>query len=141
MVSEPAYIDEGSGPAIIFLHGIGGNADNWVHQIAALKGDYRCIAWNMPGYGGNPASDGMSFAAMADDLAGLLDDLGLDQILVPCSASTSCAFRRNRSPRIMMVPCIRYRAPNARPTDRSSVSLFLNTKEELPPLKKYLALS
>ena len=82
MVSEPAYIDEGSGPAIIFLHGIGGNADNWVHQIAALKGDYRCIAWNMPGYGGNPASDGMSFAAMADDLAGLLDDLGLDQAVI-----------------------------------------------------------
>lgn len=81
-MSEPAHIDEGQGPAILFLHGIGGNADNWTAQIDVLKAQYRCISWNMPGYGGNPAAGEMSFAGMADALAALLDDLGLDQAVI-----------------------------------------------------------
>lgn len=81
-MSEPAYIDEGSGPAIVFLHGIGGNADNWAGQIASLNDEFRCIGWNMPGYGGNAGAGEMSFAGMADDLAALLDDLGLNQAVI-----------------------------------------------------------
>ncbi|WP_416896844.1 MAG: alpha/beta fold hydrolase [Minwuia sp.] len=79
---EPAFIDEGQGPAILFLHGIGGNADNWKLQIDALKDRYRCIAWNMPGYGGNPGKGQMSFDGMADALAGLLDKLGLEKAVI-----------------------------------------------------------
>jgi 3-oxoadipate enol-lactonase len=82
VASEPAYIDEGNGPAIVFMHGIGGNADNWAGQIATLKERHRCIAWNMPGYGGNPGAGDLSFAGMADALATLLDDLGLDQVVL-----------------------------------------------------------
>jgi pimeloyl-ACP methyl ester carboxylesterase len=26
------FVDEGSGPALVFLHGLGGNADNWLNQ-------------------------------------------------------------------------------------------------------------
>lgn len=81
-MSEPAHIDEGQGPAILFLHGIGGNADNWAAQIDALKPHYRCISWNMPGYGGNPGEAEMSFAGMADALARLLDDLGLENVVI-----------------------------------------------------------
>lgn len=73
-----AYLENGSGQPIVFLHGIGGNADNWSAQINALSSDYRCISWNMPGYGGSPELPEMTFAAMADALVGLLDELGLE---------------------------------------------------------------
>ncbi|WP_417516289.1 alpha/beta fold hydrolase [Minwuia sp.] len=77
-MNDGAYIDRGTGAPIVFLHGIGGNADNWLPQINELFADFRCIAWNMPGYGGNPAVGEMTFAGMADALAGLLDELGLE---------------------------------------------------------------
>ena len=39
MSTVPTFTDTGSGPAIIFLHGIGGNAGNWQPQIDMLAGN------------------------------------------------------------------------------------------------------
>lgn len=36
---------------ILFLHGIGGNAENWRPQLAEFGANYRVAAWNMRGYG------------------------------------------------------------------------------------------
>lgn len=78
----PACIDTGEGPPVVFLHGIGGNADNWIPQLAGLSGRYRCIAWNAPGYGGVPALPEMTFPALADALARLLDDLAVGDAVI-----------------------------------------------------------
>lgn len=44
------FLDAGSGPAIVLLHGIGSAARSWEQQIAALSPRWRVIAWNAPGY-------------------------------------------------------------------------------------------
>jgi haloalkane dehalogenase len=44
-------IDEGSGPPLLLLHGNPDNADEYKGVIGLLKGEYRCIAPDLPGYG------------------------------------------------------------------------------------------
>lgn len=78
----PTFTDLGSGAPIIFLHGIGGNASNWEPQIADLSGRFRCIAWNAPGYADSPALPEMTFPALADSLARLMDHLELEQAVI-----------------------------------------------------------
>ena len=82
MSSIPTFTDTGSGPAIIFLHGIGGNAGNWRPQVEALSACYRCIAWNAPGYADSPPLAAMTFPALADSLARLMDHLGLARAVI-----------------------------------------------------------
>lgn len=79
-MSAPVHhVESGSGEAIVFLHGVGGDSASWAPQIDAFSGAYRAIAWDMPGYGGSPALEPMTFAALASSLAGLLDRLALDR--------------------------------------------------------------
>src|SRR5579859_7494156 len=50
------YVDEGSGPVLLFLHG----APNWSffyrQFISELRHDFRCIALDFPGFGLSPSS-------------------------------------------------------------------------------------
>jgi pimeloyl-ACP methyl ester carboxylesterase len=46
-----AYREEGRGPPIVFLHGLGGNSASWEPQIAAFSDSHRVVAWDMPGFG------------------------------------------------------------------------------------------
>lgn len=72
-----AWREAGSGAPVLFLHGLGGSRLAFEPQLAALAGRYRCVAWDMPGYGASvPLAGAPSFAALADAVAGLLDALG-----------------------------------------------------------------
>jgi haloalkane dehalogenase len=44
-------MDEGSGPALLLLHGNPDNADEWKPLIQILRSEFRCIAPDLPGYG------------------------------------------------------------------------------------------
>ncbi|WP_027551013.1 alpha/beta fold hydrolase [Bradyrhizobium sp. Cp5.3] len=59
--------DPGAIP-LIFLHGIGGAARAWRHQLAAFGDRFRAIAWDMPGYGGSAPLASVSIAALAEAL-------------------------------------------------------------------------
>jgi pimeloyl-ACP methyl ester carboxylesterase len=79
-VSEtPRHIERGAGPAVVFLHGIGGDAQSWLPELEALAGGYRAIAWDMPGYGGAPALPRMTFPALSQALESLLDSLDIER--------------------------------------------------------------
>jgi pimeloyl-ACP methyl ester carboxylesterase len=45
------YVDAGSGPVVVLLHGLGGNSSNWAFNIAALSQKYRVIAPDQIGFG------------------------------------------------------------------------------------------
>jgi pimeloyl-ACP methyl ester carboxylesterase len=75
-----AYREAGSGPPVLFLHGLGGSRLAWEPQLEALADDHRCIAWDMPGYGHSRPLDDLTFAAVADAVVDLLDRLGLDRV-------------------------------------------------------------
>ena len=46
-----SYLTAGSGPAVVLLHGIGGNATQWNAQLDGLSDEFTLIAWDTPGYG------------------------------------------------------------------------------------------
>ncbi len=53
---------------LIFLHGIGGAARAWRHQLATFGDRFHAMAWDMPGYGGSAPLASVSIAALADAL-------------------------------------------------------------------------
>ncbi len=69
--------ERGTGPPLVFLHGVGGDAACWQPQLAAFADRFRAIAWNMPGYGGSDPLEPMTFAGLAEALGAFLDQLGI----------------------------------------------------------------
>ena len=45
------YVDMGSGPAVVLLHGLGGNSTNWVFNTPTLSQKYRVIVPDQVGFG------------------------------------------------------------------------------------------
>lgn len=75
-----AWREAGDGPVVLLLHGLGGSRTAWEPQLDALSGDHRVVAWDLPGYGASPPLDGpLTFPALADAVAGLLDTLGVER--------------------------------------------------------------
>lgn len=72
------------GRPVVLLHGVTLQWWVWNATIALLRDRYRVLVWDMRGHGESRAgSDGVSFAATADDVATLLRELDVeDAILV-----------------------------------------------------------
>ena len=63
----------GSGPAIVFLHGAGGNHLSWWQQVPAFAAEYRCGTVDERGFGQSPdVAGGPGRAALANDAIALL---------------------------------------------------------------------
>ena len=115
------YIDSGGdGPPVLLLHAFPLRAAQWNAQIEALSDRFRLIAPDLMGFGGSSAPDDESVYSMdsyADDVAGLLDELGVDKVaLVGLSMGGYIAFaflRRHR--------------------DRVSALVLADTKAEADP--------
>jgi 2-hydroxy-6-oxonona-2,4-dienedioate hydrolase len=45
------YVEAGSGPVVVLLHGLGGNSTNWAFNTAALGQKYRVIVPDQVGFG------------------------------------------------------------------------------------------
>ena len=75
-----AYESAGSGPTVVFMHGIGGNRSNWREQLTALAPDFHALAWDARGYGDSEDyPEDLAFPMFAADLLRLLDHLGVAQ--------------------------------------------------------------
>ncbi|MGC1503741.1 MAG: alpha/beta hydrolase [Sulfitobacter sp.] len=48
-----AYREQGTGPAVVLIHGVGLQSAAWQPQMAELAKGYRAIALDMPGHGGS----------------------------------------------------------------------------------------
>ena len=78
------YLDwGGDGPPLLALHGLASSA-NWYDIVARLLRDrYHIYAPDQRGHGQTTsAPDGYDWKTLSDDLAGLLDHIGLDQVAV-----------------------------------------------------------
>ncbi|HMU60372.1 MAG TPA: alpha/beta fold hydrolase [Gemmatimonadales bacterium] len=100
---ELALDDRGSGPAVLFVHGYPLNGTLWRHQAGAFPG-WRTLIPDLRGMGRSDAPDlGYSMATYADDLAALLDAVGVDDVvLVALSMGGYVAFEflRRHRPRV-----------------------------------------
>jgi pimeloyl-ACP methyl ester carboxylesterase len=74
------YLDEGTGPAIVLIHGIAASLEYWRFTIPALAGKHRVLAVDLPGCGYSERGPAIpSLAETADMLVELLDALDLEQ--------------------------------------------------------------
>jgi 3-oxoadipate enol-lactonase len=66
---------EGTGPAIVLLHGVGGNHTVWNLVVRALSPHFTVIAPDLRGHGRTPAPEGshFTFAEMEGDVLQLMD--------------------------------------------------------------------
>ncbi|MGI4730898.1 MAG: epoxide hydrolase family protein [Janthinobacterium lividum] len=78
------YVDRGSGPAIVLLHGLGAQLRNFFYGVAdALAADFRVILVDRPGSGHSvPDGDQPGILEQAAIVAAFVDRLALDRPLL-----------------------------------------------------------
>lgn len=74
----------GTGPVIVFSHGLMMDHDMFAPQVEALRDRYRCITWDERGHGETATEnpEPFSYYDSADDLAALLDHLGVERAVL-----------------------------------------------------------
>lgn len=75
---EVHYVAVGQGQPVVLLHGLGGRADNWVHQLQFLSKTHQAIAIDLPGHGRSEGRD-VCFLDYWRTIEALLDHLGLEE--------------------------------------------------------------
>jgi pimeloyl-ACP methyl ester carboxylesterase len=72
------YVVEGRGPAVVLVHGLGGFAESWRHNIPSLATRATVYALDLPGFGrsGKPPAD-YSLTYFARALHAFLDAVGV----------------------------------------------------------------
>ncbi len=74
------YEVDGTGPTVVFAHGIGGNHASWFGQVPRFRERYTTVTFDHRAFGNShddPAGEGRS--RFVDDLEGLLDHLGIER--------------------------------------------------------------
>lgn len=73
----------GSGPAVVYAHGGGGDSAQWRHQIVPFSARHRVITYDARGHGRSSVPDGpYSMRLLVDDLRRLLDHLQVERAVV-----------------------------------------------------------
>jgi pimeloyl-ACP methyl ester carboxylesterase len=76
------YVDEGTGDTVLFLHGNPSWSFQWRDLIHNLRGQYRCVALDYPGFGLSDASPGFGFTPREEShvVEEFVDQLGLRNV-------------------------------------------------------------
>lgn len=73
------YVKTGQGPAVAFLHFLGGWSHQWRRQIELLEDRYTCVAFDNRGFGFSTHNRPWTAPDSAQDLKGVLDAVGVDK--------------------------------------------------------------
>ena len=77
-----SYLEAGSGPPVVLLHGLFGAARNFGSLQRALSTRFRVIALDMRNHGDSPHAAVMRYATQAEDVRETLDALNVTQAAV-----------------------------------------------------------
>jgi 3-oxoadipate enol-lactonase len=81
------YETTGNGPALVFLHGLGGNHLSWWQQVPHFATRFTCVTLSHRGFApSSVAAGGAGAGAYAADLAALVDHLQLDTVSLVCQS-------------------------------------------------------
>jgi pimeloyl-ACP methyl ester carboxylesterase len=73
----------GTGPFLVFAHGLGGNHLSWWQQVPHFRDRYTCVTFSHRGFAPSTApADGPDPADYTGDLAALVDHLGAGDIRI-----------------------------------------------------------
>jgi 3-oxoadipate enol-lactonase len=98
-------IDEGDGPAMVFLHGFPLDHSMWDNQRREFRNTHRVIIPDLRGFGRSEVPPvPVTMDVFADDVAALLDALGVDEPAILCGLSMggyiAFAFVRRHAARL-----------------------------------------
>ena len=91
---ELSYVDSGSGPVVLFIHGILGSQRQWAHLVDKMDDDHRVLVPDLFGHGesAKPLGD-YSLSAHAAAMRDLLDHLGIARAtVIGCSRGGGIAI-------------------------------------------------
>ena len=72
-----------TGPTMVFAHGLGGNHLSWWQQVAHFSASHDCVVFSHRGFTPSSPVPGASAPdAYADDLAALIDELALGEVIL-----------------------------------------------------------
>ncbi|MGJ8722639.1 MAG: alpha/beta fold hydrolase [Salinibacterium amurskyense] len=140
--------DEGEGPVIIFLHGIASSAATFTHVIPQLSDHYRCISFDLLGFGESPSPVDATFTIEehVDSIRATINSLKLDApfILVGHSlgsllAARYTAMHPSKVSRLVLVSPPIYVPPNqiGDPLVRARVGAYMRAYEFLRDNKDF----
>src|SRR5262245_38430785 len=98
--AELHYLDVGRGPTVMLLHGFAMPAPLWLPFVAPLATRFRFVLPNLRGFGGShhvSLTNPCLLTQHADDVADLIEQLGLDDIRLgglSMGACTSLQYNR-----------------------------------------------
>jgi len=81
------YETAGSGPALVFAHGLGGNHLSWWQQVPHFADRFTCVCFAHRGFTPSRVEPGAAgVEAYADDLKALADHLELETVALVCQS-------------------------------------------------------
>src|SRR5205807_2033131 len=76
-------VELGSGPPLVFVHGLSGSWPNWLEQLPVFAAERRVVAFDLPGFGHSPMPrEQISIAGYARVTDRLLAQLGIEAAAV-----------------------------------------------------------
>lgn len=69
-----AWDESGTGPPVVFVHGLTEDRRGWDPVVAHLNDRFRCVRLDLRGHGESSDADDMSALAMAEDVATVVAD-------------------------------------------------------------------
>ncbi len=124
------YVEQGHGEAVVLIPGLGGDHFLWRRQISAFASYFRAIAMDNRGAGQSDQPDiPYSIEQMADDVAGLLNALGIGRAHIVGASmggfiAQMFALRHpNRLHRLILC-CTSYGGPNMVPPPPENLTVF-----------------
>lgn len=77
------YESHGEGPAVMFIHGSGGNHAAWWQQVPVFARNYRVLTIDLRGFGrSDPVEGGPDAQDFPDDLLAVLDHAGVERAVL-----------------------------------------------------------
>ena len=80
---QMTYTDEGSGPAVVFVHGYPFNRTLWTEQVTALAATHRVVVPDLRGFGETEVGSAAStMSQLARDVKHLMDHLQIEKAFI-----------------------------------------------------------
>jgi 3-oxoadipate enol-lactonase len=74
------YLDTGTGPPVVLIHGLAGDYSAWLAQIEVLRANHRVLAFDNRGAGGSTQVDEpVGTQDLANDTLALMDHCGIER--------------------------------------------------------------
>ena len=101
------YEVRGEGPAIIFIHGLGGNHLSWWQQVPYFSDRYKCINYSQRGFANSKNySNRIGHEVFAEDLNALIDRLNLEEVYLVAQSMggwTALAYTFNNPKKVKAI--------------------------------------